>query len=136
MSRLKASDVRCSNEGTERAVVSELLGDDVPDRQPVTVGRHQAQGAVLALDQDAGQFRASWVVYEADGTSGMLVEDRQAVSERYARSPVRYRKWLAVGVPCSRYYGRRERLVSPRDCVCTFCMNKGSLFSPAAWVNM
>jgi hypothetical protein len=36
------------------------------------------------------------VVYEADGNSGMLVEDRQAVSERYARTPVMARSAAAV----------------------------------------
>jgi len=59
----------------------------------------------------------------------MLVVDRQAISERVARSmPVLHRDRLAA-VYCSHVImGGRRRWSRPRDYVHTFCATEGNLF--------
>jgi hypothetical protein len=69
----------------------------------------------------------------AGGTSGMLVEDRQAISERYARSlPVLYRTRSAER-RCFRVI--MSGWARPGDYVFMFCTSKGNLFVRAAWKN-
>ena len=63
----------------------------------------------------------------AGGNSGMLVEDRHAISERYARSmPVLYRGRPAERCRFRVIMGGRDQRFRTRDYVCMFCSSYGS----------